>query len=71
MAQEALLTAMNLTQDAKYIPIIRNWMEGVSNEWELRRFLKAVRGMTGADARQLRLDINRRLRAPSSSQLVE
>jgi hypothetical protein len=37
-------------------------MGKADGEWELRKVLQALKGMTGPEARQLRLDINKRLR---------
>jgi hypothetical protein len=39
--------------------------EALTDEWELRKILQALKGMTGPDARQLRLEINKRMRNAS------
>jgi len=62
---DAILTGVALSQGAKYIPFIRSLVDKASGEWDLRKLLKAVKGMSGPEARQLRLDINKRLRKSS------
>ena len=57
-----LLAGVALVPDPKYVPAIRAAMEGMPSDWELRKLLAAVKGMRGAEARQLRLDINKRMR---------
>jgi hypothetical protein len=37
-----------------------------NNDYQLRKILQAIQGMRGADARQLRLDINKKLRTANS-----
>jgi hypothetical protein len=63
----ALMTAIALSQETKYVPVVRRLMESRTEEWELRELLKALRGMTGTDARQVRLEINRRIRQAQGS----
>jgi len=61
-----LVTGIALSRDVKYLPAVRRLMESRSDEWELRELLKALRGMTGAEARQVRLEINKRMRVASA-----
>jgi HEAT repeat protein/thioredoxin-related protein len=63
-ASEALLTAINMSQDPQYLSPIRSRLKQTSSPWDLRRLLKAIKGIPGPEARALRLDINRRLRSP-------
>jgi HEAT repeat protein len=62
---EAILTGIALSRDAKYLPALRQMTEALTDEWELRKILQALKGMTGPDARQLRLEINKRMRNAS------
>jgi hypothetical protein len=57
-----VLTGIALSHEVKYVPVLRRMAEGQTEDYELRRILQALRGMTGAEARQLRLDINRQMR---------
>jgi len=59
---EVVLAGIALSHDAKYIPTLRQVMAKAEGEWELRKVLQALKGMTGPEARQLRLDINKRIR---------
>ena len=43
------------SRDGKYIPFLRRLMDQTQQDWELRKILRALKGMSGADARQLRL----------------
>jgi len=56
------LAGIALSRDSKYIPTLRQIMGKADGEWELRKVLQALKGMTGPEARQLRLDINKRIR---------
>jgi HEAT repeat protein len=67
---QVLLTAIALSRDPKYLPTLRRIMEGTKNEWDLRKILQALKGMTGPEARQLRLEINKRLRDRAGSAAV-
>ena len=58
----AVMAGIALSQDAKYLPALRKFMDARIDEWELRKVLQALQGMRGADARQLRLDINKKIR---------
>jgi hypothetical protein len=60
---DAALAGIALSRDARYIPFLRRVTENASDERELRKVLRALRGMSGADARELRLEINRRMRS--------
>jgi len=59
---EIVLAGIALSRDSKYIPTLRQIMGKADGEWELRKVLQALKGMTGPEARQLRLDINKRIR---------
>lgn len=59
---DPLLTAIALTQNPKYLPLLRSLMESTRNDYELRKVLRALKGMTGPEARQLRVDVNKRIR---------
>jgi HEAT repeat protein/thiol-disulfide isomerase/thioredoxin len=63
---DAILTGIALSQDAKYLPALRKMTAAQNNDYQLRKILQAIQGMRGADARQLRLDINKKLRTVSS-----
>jgi hypothetical protein len=63
---EALLAGIALSQDTKYLPALRKFMETHQNEWELRKVLQALQGIRGAEARQLRLDINKKIRGATT-----
>jgi HEAT repeat protein/thiol-disulfide isomerase/thioredoxin len=59
---QVALTAIALTGDTKYVPTLRAMLEGTKGEWELRAILRALRGMSGPEVRQLRLEINKQMR---------
>jgi HEAT repeat protein len=59
---DPLLTAIALTQNPKYIPLLRGLMDATANDYELRKVLRALKGMTGPEARQLRVEVNKRMR---------
>jgi HEAT repeat protein len=63
---DAILTGIALSQDAKYLPALRKMTAAQNNDYQLRKILQAIQGMRGADARQLRLDINKKLRTANS-----
>jgi hypothetical protein len=65
--ENAVLSGIALSRDAKYLPALRRRMERSTDDWELRQILQALKGMTGAEARQLRLDINKRMRQTMGS----
>jgi len=62
----ALLTGIALSRDIKYLPVLKQ-MAAQRKEWELRKVLQALKGMTGPDARQLRLEINKKIRNTGGS----
>jgi HEAT repeat protein/thioredoxin-related protein len=61
------LAGIALSRDAKYIPYLRKLTQQVKDEWGYRRILKALRGFRGAEARALRLEINKRMRLGNNS----
>jgi hypothetical protein len=67
IATEALLTGIALSRDAKYVPALKQMASVRHEEYELRKVLSALKGMTGPEARQLRLEINKKLRATGGS----
>jgi hypothetical protein len=68
---DPLLTGIALTQNAKYIPLLRSLMDATRNDFELRKILRALKGMTGPEARQLRVDVNKRMRTTTPGMMVE
>jgi len=58
----AVLTGIELSRDAKYLPYLRRLVGTNKNEYDLRRLLRALRGMSGPDARALRMEINKKMR---------
>jgi hypothetical protein len=63
---DAFLAGIALSRDAKYLPFLRRLTDRTQQEWELRKILRALKGMTGAEARQLRVDLNKRMRTAGS-----
>jgi hypothetical protein len=61
-APKALLVGLQLTRDAKYLPVVRQALKEADDRWDLRRLLQPLRGMRGREARALRREINRRMR---------
>jgi HEAT repeat protein len=59
---EPLLAGVTLSRDPKYLPYLRSLMTDMKDSWRLREILKALRGMPGDEARQLRTEINRQMR---------
>jgi transposase len=59
---DALLAGIALSRDSRFLPTLRQMAAARHDEWELRKVLQALRGMTGPDARQLRLEINKQIR---------
>ncbi len=57
-----MLTAIGLSRDSKYLPYVKKMVASAKDEQGFRRLLQALRGMTGAEARELRLEINKRIR---------
>jgi HEAT repeat protein len=62
---QSLLTAIALSRDTKHIALLRLMMEKAGDEYDLRRVLAGLRGMTGPEARQLRMEINQHIREKS------
>lgn len=62
---QSLLTAIALSRDTKHLVLLRLMMEKAEDEYDLRRVLAGLRGMTGPEARQLRMEINQRIREKS------
>jgi HEAT repeat protein/thiol-disulfide isomerase/thioredoxin len=60
--ESAILAAVALSHDPKYVPALRQIAAKIQEDWDLRKVLQALKGMTGPEARQLRLDINKRMR---------
>ena len=57
-----LLTGVALSRDPKYLPALKRMTAAAKANYELLRLLQALKGIPGADARELRLEINRRMR---------
>ena len=68
---DPLLTAIALTQNPKYLPLLRGLMEATRNDYELRKVLRALKGMSGVEARQLRVEVNKRMRTAVPGMSVE
>jgi hypothetical protein len=60
-----LLAGVALSRDTKYLPALKKMTAAAKENYELTRLLQAIKGMSGADARELRLEINRRMRQTS------
>jgi HEAT repeat protein/thiol-disulfide isomerase/thioredoxin len=65
--EETMLMAVALSRDTQYLPVVRRAMDSRTDEYQLRELLKVMKGMTGAEARQLRLEINKRIRQNAGS----
>jgi HEAT repeat protein len=63
---DAILAGIALSQDAKYLPALRQIMNVRKDEAGLRKLLQALQGLRGAEARQLRVDINKKMRNASN-----
>jgi len=59
---DALLAGIALSHDTKYVPVLKQMAAVRNQDQPLRKVLQAMKGMTGPDARQLRLEINKKLR---------
>ena len=66
-----LLAGIALTHDAKYIPTLRKLAQTEKRDYELRKYLQAIRGMSGPEAREFRVDLNKQIRKSSGNPLVE
>jgi HEAT repeat protein len=60
--QETIAAMIALSKDSKYVPYLKSMLASAKNEQEMRVILQALRGMTGAEARELRLEVNRKIR---------
>lgn len=60
--QSIVQAAIGLSRDAKYLPHLKKMLASAKDEQDYRRLLQALRGMTGSEARELRLEINKRMR---------
>jgi len=60
---KVFMVALRLTKDPRYLVPLRKKMEQADDQWELRELLKWLRGVSGPEARKLRREINRRMRA--------
>ena len=56
------MAGIALSRDAKYLPYLRRTLAQAKDEQEYRGILQALKGMTGPDARALRLEVNKRMR---------
>ena len=66
-AVNVLLTGIALSGDIKYLPALKQLASVRHEEWALQKILQALRGMSGPDARQLRLEINKKIRNAGGS----
>ena len=57
-----LLAGVTLSRDPKYLPALKKMTAAAKEDQDFRRLLQALKGMSGPDARELRLEINKRLR---------
>ena len=57
-----ILTAIGLSRDAKFLPYISSLVKVTKSQAYLRALLRPLKGMTGPEVRQLRLDINKQMR---------
>ncbi len=64
---DALLTGIALSSNIKYLPALKQMASARNDPSELRKILSALKGLSGPDARQLRLDINRKIRDAGGS----
>ena len=61
-ADNEILIAVGLSKDAKYIPFLRTLAADMKDEYNLRRILRAIKGMTGREAREFRVELNKLMR---------
>jgi hypothetical protein len=61
-----VLTAISLSHDNKFIPYLSALAQVNKNQYYLRTLLRALKGMTGSERRQLRLDINKQMRTSTN-----
>jgi hypothetical protein len=67
MMRQVILAGIGLSQNPKYIPFLRGLMDATKNQYEYQNILKALKGMTGPEARQMRLDLNKRIRRSNNA----
>ena len=56
------LAGIALSRDPRYLPFLRKKLASAAGEWDYQKLLQALRGMSGPEARELRLEINKRIR---------
>jgi HEAT repeat protein len=64
---DPVLAGIALSHDIKYLPALKQMAAVRHDEPSLRKVLQAMKGMSGPDARQLRLDINKKIRNSGSA----
>src|ERR1019366_2840448 len=57
-----LLAAVAMSRDAKYVPHLKQLTASTKGRPDFTRLLQALKGMSGPEARELRPEINRRMR---------
>jgi HEAT repeat protein len=57
-----LLAAVAMSRDSKYVPHLKQITASSKGRPDFNRLLQALKGMSGPEARELRLEINRRMR---------
>ncbi len=62
---DILLVALTITRDPRYLPPLKQKIATVENEYELRQMLQWLRGVSGAEARDLRREINKSIQQAS------
>ena len=60
--QGEMLATVALSKDPKYIPVLKMLVGSTKDSQDQRRVLQALRGMSGPEARQLRVEINKKIR---------
>ncbi|MBI2191272.1 MAG: HEAT repeat domain-containing protein [Planctomycetes bacterium] len=58
-----LLAGIGLSREPRFVPELRRMLKAAEQQWEARGILKGLRGMPGDEARELRREINDRIRA--------
>jgi HEAT repeat protein/thioredoxin-like negative regulator of GroEL len=62
-----VLPAMvSLSRDAKYVPQLKKLVAAAKDDSDYRELLQAIKGMPGPEARELRVEINKRIRLLSN-----
>jgi HEAT repeat protein len=61
--QNIALTGIALSKDGKHLPFLKKLVGQANDSSDLQQVLQALRGMSGAEVRELRVEINRKLRA--------